>query len=321
MSWGGGAGKTQPVLRPSTLWSVCLPHSGPFLLGGAAPAGAQSGGGHVSRTPESAPPAGPDTLGGPQAPPGLAVEGVDDWEQAAADLAGEPFRPPGPVEGELLTGPTAGPRPSPPAEGGGDRLVAYASPHMELAAETEQRFAAVDAPLFETVESEVAAAREAGCVAQLKTAEAVQEAREWVHIIQKGGKDMEAAEEAKRAAERQSAEAGKLLREARELQAWARQEEEEEVRRQRAPSPGTPTSPLTGPATLERADKLALQAADLEMLARRKEAEACYLLREAAALHSELQAVNPGWCEGWCEACLSERGHGNGRAVGVAVTG
>ncbi|KAL4438659.1 hypothetical protein ABPG77_006263 [Micractinium sp. CCAP 211/92] len=175
----------------------------------------------------------------------------------------------------------------------GAPLEAYLSPHMKGPAQAEQDFDQNEGPLFEQVERQVEAARSEARAAELKTGEAVQEARVWARVTTR-------AEEEKRGARSIMQEAHAELDRSEQLAQRAQQLQRElsAAAGQATTEPGAeaghpPTSPATSPRSpapctrrglLAAAQRLARQAANLEEEAKRQEAQAFYCVREAEQL-------------------------------------
>ncbi|KAI7841161.1 hypothetical protein COHA_005127 [Chlorella ohadii] len=155
-----------------------------------------------------------------------------------------------------------------------------------------QDFEVVEAPLFGRVSGQLAVAREQARVAELKTGEAVQEARVWARV--KTGAEAE-KEEARHVIEQAHVELDRSERLAG-LASELQQQLATDGARQGGGNAGSgpvtagraggslPTSPRSPVGPMQRAARLARQAADLEEESKRVEAQACYLHREAAQL-------------------------------------
>ncbi|PSC73849.1 purple acid phosphatase 15-like [Micractinium conductrix] len=147
--------------------------------------------------------------------------GADEGSSAAAAaVLGAPQRPRAADADGTLAGAAQGPTAA-GAGGGGDaspRLSAYHSPQMAALAEAEQDFERQEAPLFEGVRAELAAAREQARGAELKTGEAVQEARQWAHVATKAEEEKAEASPPPRGRRGLLAAAARLARQAADLE-------------------------------------------------------------------------------------------------------
>ncbi|KAL4854491.1 Retinoblastoma-binding protein 5 [Chlorella vulgaris] len=198
-------------------------------------------------------------------------------QDAAAQLGLSPDRLPLMHLPLVLNMPASGKRAS-------DAAAAVPSPAVERgvpAAAVE--FNAAEGPLFDEVQRELAAAREQARTAELKTAEAVKEASEWMHVVAKAEVEKREAnsfmEQAHVELDRSQRLAGRAAELRRELY----------VETPQVP-PTSPRTPLPLPrgrsGLLQLAERLARHAASLEEEAKREEAKACYLASEAEHLEA-----------------------------------